>query len=214
MAKHVYTYIDPTSKRDLDEACGILANHGVIAYPTDVNWAFGCDAASSQAMAKIRLLKPHHPKEQPFSLLCGSVSMVAAVAYIENFAYRLIKKVLPGPYTFIMKRTHDLPRQIKDKRKLVGIRVPDSPLLLDLVNLYEKPIATTSLPILVGQDPITFGYEIEEKYGHGIDLILDLGEQLFPAETNIIDLSEGQVRIVRRGVGDLTIFERLGVDLS
>ena len=217
MAKHIYTYVNPSSERDLAQACKVLENDGVIAYPTDVNWAFGCDASSRKAIARIRQLKPHHPREQPFSLLCNSISMVASVGYIENSAYRLLKKCLPGPYTLLLQRTHDLPRQIKDKRKIVGVRVPDCPLLLDLVGAYGKPIATTSMPCYEQKDkkPATYGFEVEEQYGHGIDLILDLGEEMHPNETSIVDMSDDSGgKIIRVGSGDISLFERFGFELS
>ena len=212
MARHIYTYVHPTSPKDLAAACRALENDGVIAYPTDVNWALGCDPASKKALDKIRLLKPYHPKEQPFSLMCDSLGMVSTVAHIENFAYRLIKKALPGRYTFILNRTHDLPRQIEDKRKNVGVRVPDSPLLLDLIKAFGKPIATTSLQATtpdqdIGEKPLTFGYEIDAAFGHGLDIILDLGEELLPDETTIIDFSDGRIEVVREGRGCLKNFE-------
>jgi len=208
MTQHIYTYINPTSARDLSVACRALENDGVIAYPTDVNWAFGCKPSSRKAMEKIRSLKPFHPKEQPFSLLCNSLSMIASVAHIENFSYRLIKRALPGPYTFILNRTHDLPRQIKDKRKTVGVRIPDSPLLSDLIEMFGGPIATTSLPGQgEGEKPLTFGYEIESLYGHGIDVILDLGDEVHGNETTIVDFTDGTVLVRREGIGCLKMFE-------
>lgn len=215
LAKHLYTYQNPTSKRDLQAACEALSQDGVIAYPTDVNWAFGCDPSSKKAMEKIRLLKPNHPKEQPFTLLCSSIQMVASVAHIENSSYRVLKRSLPGPYTFLLKRTHDLPRQIKDKRKIVGVRVPLSPLLTDLIEMFGKPIASSSLPEDTGapKKTITFGYELDEVYGHGLNLILDLGEEVHPNLTSVVDLTEGSGRVLRLGCGDLQLFERFGIEL-
>lgn len=207
MAKLLYTFINPTSKRHIAEACRILADDGVIAYPTDVNWAFGCDAASVKAIDRIHRLKPMHPMEQPFSLMCDTLTMVSSVGIIENFSYRLLKKVLPGPYTFLLRRAKNLPRQIHDKRKIVGVRVPNSPLLLDLIAAYGKPIATSSVPISSGGggiaegQPFKYGHEIEGVYGHGIDLILDLGEEVTSLETTIIDVSDGAVVVVRKGEG-------------
>lgn len=215
MAKHLYTYINPTCERDLVTAVRVLAQDGVLAYPTDVNWAFGCDPSSTKALNRIRALKPQHPKEQPFSLLCSSVAMIASVAHIDNMAYRVLKKTLPGPYTYLLPRTHDLPRQIKDKRKVVGVRMPACPLLLDLITLYGKPLATTSLPLpsQPEQNPLTFGYQIDSLYGHALDLILDLGSEVLPAETSIINFSSGVCIIVRAGAGDLSHLKGISVDL-
>lgn len=214
MARHIYTYINPTSERDLLEACRVLDNDGILAYPTDVNWALGCNAASKKAINKLYVLKAEHPKGQAFSLLCDSLSMVASVAYIENFAYRIIRRALPGPYTFLLQRNHDLPRKIKDMRKVVGIRIPDSPLLLDLIRMFGKPLITTSMPpgpaFSEGdQQYLTFGYQINEAFGHAIDLILDLGEEIQPDETTIIDLSTTAIKIIRQGKGLTAEFESI-----
>jgi tRNA threonylcarbamoyl adenosine modification protein (Sua5/YciO/YrdC/YwlC family) len=208
MAKHVYTYINPPSERDLDEACAVLADGGLLAYPTDVNWAIGCDAANSKALDRIRLLKPGHPKEQPFSLICASISMAAKIANIEGSDYRVLKQTLPGPFTFLLQRNRSLPRQIKDKRRTVGIRVPASPLVLALVEKFGRPLATTSLPRqIVGAEHhaatvVKFGYELDDKFGHALDLILDLGTEIESLETTVIDMTEGGPIVVRQGVGE------------
>jgi len=209
VAKLLYTYINPSSPKDLAEACRVLENGGVIAYPTDVNWAFGCDPSSKTAVEKIRLLKPHHPKEQPFSLLCDSISMMASIADIDGTSFSILKRILPGPFTVFLKSSRNLPKQMNDRRKLVGVRIPDCPLLVDLIRLFEKPIATTSIPYTIPHEHsrhdedelLHYGYEVEQLYGHGVDLILDLGHAVPAKETTILDMSEGEVRLVRQGLG-------------
>lgn len=207
MAKLIYTYDNPPSERDLEEACKILYNDGVIAYPTDVNWAFGCDAANVKALDKIRLLKPSRPKERPFSLLCSDISMASTIGNITHSSYRFLKKAWPGPYTIIVQRNKNLARQIKDKRKVVGIRIPNSPLILALVKKFGSPLATTSIPNMPNEIPISMGYQVEQYFGHGINLILDLGEQSIGRESTIIDFTEGYPTLVRPGVGDPSIFD-------
>ena len=214
LGKHIYTFQNPSSEKHLKEACDVLASGGVIVYPTDVNWAFGCDPTSKKALDRIRRLKPHHPKEQPFSLICNSLSMVAKYAYLENHWYRVLKKALPGPYTLLLKGTHNLSRLIKDKRKTVGVRVPACHLLLDLIDLYSNPIISSSLPEGgVNKKPLTFGYELHEVYGHGVDLLLDLGNEVLSNQTTIIDLTEGAGKLIRQGLGDLSKFEGCGIEL-
>ena len=208
MAKHIYTFVNPCVEKHLDLACEILGNDGVLAYPTDVNWAFGCDASSSKALQRIKALKPDHPKDQPFSLLCESLSMIANIANVENYAYRRLRKILPGPYTIMLQSNRTLPKQIGDKRACVGVRVPKAPLLLEIISRFGKPLATTSLPqsdssSRGGAEYLQYGYEIEQTFGHQLDLILDLGQEMFPRETTIVDLREAEVKVIREGEGSV-----------
>ncbi len=202
MAEHLYTYINPTSERDMDRVCRLLEHDGVLAYPMDHNWAFGCDASSVKALDRIRRSKPTHPKDRPFSLICSDISMAATVATIDNNQYRALKKCWPGPYTVILKRGRNLVRQIKDKRQVVGVRIPESPLIRDLVSRYGKPLATTSVPELASGEIPKFGYQIIEEFGHGIDLLMDLGDELPGLESTVIDFSDDEPVVVRVGVGD------------
>lgn len=206
MAEHLYTFINPTAERHLSKVCRILEADGVIAYPMDVNWAFGCDAGSPKALERIRRLKPTHPKEQPFSLICSDISMAASVGNIDNHQYRVLKKCWPGPYTVILKRHRSLPRQIKDKRPVVGVRIPESPLMRDLVKMWGKPLATTSVPLLSDGTMAKMGYQVFDEFGHGIDLLLDLGEELPGLDSTVIDFTEEQPILVREGVGDPDVF--------
>ncbi|NRA67847.1 MAG: threonylcarbamoyl-AMP synthase [Pseudobacteriovorax sp.] len=206
MSEHLYTYDDPPSERDLDKACSILEKSGVIAYPMDVNWAFGCDASQSKALEKIRRLKPSHPKVQPFSLICADIAMAANVGNIDHQVYRYLKKAWPGPYTIIVKRNRSLPRQIKDKRQVVGIRIPKCPMVRALVERFGKPVATTSIPLGSDDEPLKMGYQIFDNYGHAIDLLLDLGEELPGLDSTVIDFTEGYPVLVRKGVGELEVF--------
>lgn len=202
MAEHLYTFINPTSERDLSRACRVLESDGVLAYPMDLNWALGCDARSVKALDRIRRLKPSHPKDRPFSLICSDIAMAAEVVNIDNAQYRVLKKVWPGPYTVILKRQRTLARQIKDKRPVVGVRIPESPLIRDLVSRLGRPMATTSLPALQDGQGAKLGYQVMEEFGHGIDLLLDLGEELLGLESTVIDFADGEAILVRLGVGD------------
>ena len=166
MAKLLYTYVQPTAPKHLEQACSILEQGGLLVYPTDVNWAIGCDPSKKKAIERILQLKPTHPKKQPFSFLCNSIAMIADYAWIENNTYRILKKILPGPYTILLKSKKQLQHWIEDKRKILGIRFPDTPLLTDLIHAYGGPILSSSLPqrILDSKGDIKelhFGFEIE-----------------------------------------------------
>ena len=206
LGKLLYTYDDPPSEKHLKQACNLLENDGVLCYPMGSNWAFGCDASKPKALDRIRLLKPEHPKAKSFSLICSSIKMASSFGHIDHQLYRILKKVWPGPYTILVKSTLSLPRQIKDKRQIVGLKIPDCQLMRALVEAYGKPMATTSVPKREDGFDFKMGYEIEEVYGHALDLILDLGEELSGEESTIVDFSEGYPEIIREGLGDISIF--------
>lgn len=201
MAKLIYTYTHPTSEKDLRATVNILEHDGVIAYPTDVNWAFGCSPSSKKALDRIMALKPQHPKQQPFTLLCNNVSMIAQYAEVTNNDFRVLKRLFPGPFTVLLNRGRTFPKQLKDKRTQVGVRIPDSPLLLDLITLFDQPLATSSVPPRPQGEPFSYGYEVDQVYGHALDLILDLGTPSTYLETTVIDLTQGEMEIVREGAG-------------
>lgn len=209
MGQHLYTHNNPIPESDLDKIQRILESEGVIAYPTDVNWAFGCLASSPRAVEKLLRLKVTHPKEQPLALICDSISMASNYANIESTVYPFLKKALPGPFTVLLERNARLPKYINDKRRVVGIRIPHMDYLCAVIRRVDTPLATTSVPsLVVGEEvhPYHFGYEVFEKYGHGLDLLVDLGDELYGLETTVVDLTTGEPVLVRKGIGDPKLF--------
>lgn len=207
MSEHIYTFINPISKKHVAKALHILRNNGVICYPLEQNWAFGCLANSSKGIDKIRKLKPTHPKSRPFSLICSDISMASKYGIIENYHYRVLKKAWPGPYTILLKSIKNISKELKDKRKIVGIRIPDSPLVIELINSLEIPLATTTVPEKAPDLPYKMGFEIFDDFGHGIDLCLDLGDELTGLESTVVDFTEDGPNIIREGFGDPAIFQ-------
>lgn len=214
MGDHLYTYTNPVNIKDLERCRQVLEDGGILAYPTDFNFAFGCDASSSTALAKIQRLKPSHPSDRPFSLLCSSMSMASEVAQVDSQAFRILKRLWPGPYTVLLPSNRSLPKLINDKRKVVGLRVPSNELLQKLIELFGRPLATTSVPEVRAHDvsgemiqrPPRFGYEVFENFGHAVDIVLDLGDEVSGEESTVVDMSEGELTVVRQGVGSLDIF--------
>ena len=201
MAEHIYTYDNPPSAKDLARACRVLGNDGVIGAPAAVNWNFLCAADRPKALSKVHGLKPARPKEQPLSLVCSSISMASEYGYIDQSGYRMLKKIWPGPYTVIAASTKSVLRDIKDKRKQVGIIVPASPLLRALVDEYGKPLAKTTIPEKAGGAAVQYGHEVFDLYGHAVDLILDLGEAVSGAESTLLDITGDSVVLRRQGAG-------------
>lgn len=209
MAQHVYTYENPPSPKDIQKAVSILKQGGVIAYPTDFNWGIGCDASQSKAIARMRKLKPG--KNKPFSLICADISMAAEYSYVENWAYRQMRRALPGPFTLLLKPNRNLEKVTHDKRKTVGIRIPHCPMLLELVKSLGAPLANTSVP--EGREVIRMGWQVAEELGHCLDLILDLGEEVSGLQSTIIDFTSGHARLVRQGMGNADLFDLSSSDL-
>ena len=213
MGTHLFTYDDPPAERDIRRAMEVLGRDGVLAYPNDLNWAFGCHAASSKALDRVRLLKPAHPRERPFGLVCSSIAMAADYAVISNAAYRVLKRAWPGPYTILLAATRTLPRQLKDKRRVVGIRIPASAMVRTLVERLGSPLATTSVPVTgraAGDElpqPPHFGYQVFEEFGHAVDLVLDFGTELPGLESTVIDWTGPTPVVLRPGAGDPALFQ-------
>jgi tRNA threonylcarbamoyl adenosine modification protein (Sua5/YciO/YrdC/YwlC family) len=132
--------------------------------------------------------------------------MAAEYVNIDNSAYRMLKKAWPGPYTVLLTATRNFPRQLKDKRRVVGIRIPESPLLLAVVDKLGRPLATTSVPAPKDGEPMHFGYQVFEEHGHALDLLLDLGQELAGQESTIGDLTSGVPELIRAGAGDAGLF--------
>jgi tRNA threonylcarbamoyl adenosine modification protein (Sua5/YciO/YrdC/YwlC family) len=203
MGDHLYTYVDPPNQRHIDQIITVLRQGGVIALPTGTNWAFCCDATSKKGVAAIRKLKPMHPKEQPFSLICDSISMATKYGRINQNAYRVLNRSLPGHFTVILKSSRLLPKLLKNKRTEVGVRIPNEPITLEIVRQYGGPIIATSVPQNANGTAYTMGFDIHETHGHGVDLTVDIGGELSGEETTILDLTGDEIVLVRQGAGHL-----------
>lgn len=200
--QHLFTYIDPIPDKHLEQVCRVLAQGGIVSYPTDVNWAVGCDATNVKSVTRLRQLKAPHP--QPFTLMCADISMVSRIANVDDQAFKFLRKLTPGPYTLILKSNRTLAKQINDRRLNVGVRIPKFALLQAIVQRFGKPLATTTC----GKDneELRFGYEVQEKYGHMLDLLIDLGTEVEPRMTSIVDFSMNIPIVIRKGAGDVSMF--------
>lgn len=205
MSDHLYTHIDPPNPRHLARVASILEEGGVVALPAGTNWMFCCDAASKKGVARIRRLRPMHPKEKPFSLICSSISMASKMARIGNSSFRILSRICPGHFTILFRSSKHVPKLLDNKRATVGIRIPNEPLTLAVVEHYGKPLIAASVPADAEGRLITMGFMVQESYGHGLDLVLDLGEELIGKETTILDFTSGEVEVVREGAGDLSL---------
>lgn len=195
---------DNPQPRLINQVAEMLRNGAVICYPTDTVYGIGCDIYNQKAIKRIHQIK-RRPKDKPFSFMCSSLKNVSNYGHVSNMAYRLMKKNLPGPYTFVLPASKLVPKIMITKQKTVGIRVPDNNISLALVNALGNPILTTSA-ILEGNDvPLTEAYEFEERLGKQLDLIID-GGLVYPDPSTVISLTGEAPEILRQGKGDISQF--------
>ncbi len=176
----------------------------IICYPTDTGYGVGCDMFNQKAIKRIIQIKKR-PKRKPFSFMCSNLKNISEYAHVSNTAYRLLKKNLPGPYTFVLPGTKLVPKIMSTTQKTVGIRVPDSPICQLLLETLGNPIINTSIPIEEDAPPPTEAYEIEMILGKRVDIIID-GGPVFPDPSSVIDLTGNTPLILREGKGDITPF--------
>ena len=191
--------------RLIAQAVERLRAGAVIVYPTDSNYALGCqlgDKAAAERIRHIRQTDRHHN----FTLVCRDLSEIAAYAKVDNQRYRLLKAATPGPFTFILQATHEVPRRLQHpRRKSIGIRVPDNAIVRALLAELGEPVMSCTL-ILPGDDwPLSDPEEIDERLGHEVDLIVDGGPgQREP--TTVLDLTDDAPQLIRQGFGDASPF--------
>ncbi len=190
--------------RLIRKAVEILQRGGVIAYPTDTYYGIGCDIMNKKAIERIYLIK-HRDKNKPFSFICSGLKNISDYAKVSNYAYKTMKRLLPGPYTFILEGSKLVPKIMLTKRKTAGIRVPDHAICMALVETLGSPILTTSATLPDGSilnDP----YLIEDNFGKRLDLIIDGGT--VPAEpSSVISLISDEPEVIREGLGKIDFME-------
>ena len=195
--------IHPThpQARLVSAAVDALRSGALIAYPTDSSYALGCHLGDKRAMDRIRRIR-RTDKNHNFTLVCSDLAEISTYARVENWAYRLIKSLSPGPYTFILPATREVPKRLQNpKRRTIGIRVPDHTLARAILESLGEPIMSSTL-MLPGDDmPITNSDDAMERVGHDVDLIIDAGPTGIEP-TTVLDLSHGEVEILRQGLGD------------
>lgn len=183
------------------EAIVIIRSGGVIIYPTDSGYALGCQMGNKDAVQRIRQIRQLDEKHH-FTLICRDLSELSTYAEFDNATYRLLRGNTPGPYTFILRATHEVPRRLMHpKRRTIGLRIPDQPITSALLEMLDEPLISSTL-ILPGQDaPLIEPQAMRDLLGNKVDLIIDGGScGLEP--TTIIDLVDGAPRIIRVGKGD------------
>ncbi len=199
----VKLYEESPNQREIDKVVEVLREGGIVIYPTDTLYAFGCDALNVRAVEKICALKGINPQKNNLSIICYDLSDVSEYAKVNTATFKLMRRNLPGPFTFILYTTSTLPRIYKNK-KTVGIRVPDNNIIRELVLQLGNPIMTTSI---FGDENEAVEYRtdpelIHEKWGNIADIVVDGGEGGLEPST-VIDCTKDLPEIIRQGKGEL-----------
>lgn len=203
MARYVEIHPKDPQSRLIAEVVATIRNGGLIAYPTDSSYAFGCHIGDKAAMDRIRRIR-ETDKNHNFTLVCTDLSEISLYARLDNWAYRLLKSLTPGPYTFILQATREVPKRLQNpKRRTIGIRVPDHPIAQAMLRALGEPVMSSTLQLPGDDLPLTDVQEIEERIGSQIELIVE-GGAIGVEPTTVLDLSSGSIEILRRGRGDVS----------
>jgi len=206
MSQYFEIHPDNPQPRLIHQAVKIVREGGVIVYPTDSSYALGChigDKAAMERICRIRQVSKNHN----FTLVCRDLAEITTYAKVDNQDYRLMKGLTPGPYTFILKATREVPKRLQNpKRKTIGIRVPDTPIVRDLLGELNEPMMSSTL-ILPGDElPINEPWDMRERLEHEVDLVIDGGH--CPVEpTSVVVLTDDPPTVYRHGRGDVSMLE-------
>lgn len=197
-------YEKNNNPKDLAEVVRVLEEGGIIIYPTDTMYAIGCHGLKERAIECICKLKGIDPRKNNLSVICYDLSNISEYAKVDNATFKLMKRNLPGPFTFILSTSSRLPKIFRN-RKEVGIRVPDNHIIREICRLLDAPILTTTLPLEEGEDMeyVTTPELIEEKFGRDVELVIDGGIGGTEPST-VVDCTEGEAEVVRQGKGILS----------
>lgn len=206
MSEYLYIHPDDPQARLIKQAVHLIKQGAVVVYPTDSGYAIGCQIGDKDSLTQICRIRDIG-KDHNFTLMVRDLSELSVYARVENQAFRLLKNNTPGPYTFVLKGTKEVPKRLLNpKRKTIGLRVPENRIAQALLAELNEPLMSTSL-ILPGKEVAESDpYEIEQKLGNQIGVLIDgghIGEQ----PTTVIDLADGDIMIRRRGQGDTSPFE-------
>lgn len=203
MARVVHLHPENPQPRRVAEVVAAIRAGGLIAYPTDSSYALGCHIGDKRAMDRIHRIR-RTDKNHNFTLVCSDLSEIGLYARVDNWAYRLLRAHTPGPYTFILPATRGVPKRLQNpKRRTIGIRVPDHPVVKAMLELLGEPIMSSTLHLPGDDIPMTAADDIEARIGHEVEVIVDSGA-VGIEPTSVIDLSSGGVEILRVGRGDVS----------
>ena len=192
--------------RTVTQLAAMLRQDAVIAYPTDSCNALGCALGSRAGAQRIRRIR-NLPESQPLAVVCADMAQLGPLVTMDNVAFRAIRSTTPGPYTFVLPASRELPKLLADpKRRTVGVRIPAHPFVRALLRELGEPLVSSTLILPGDDDPLTDGWQINEHIGHLVEAVVDAGE-CGTAPSTVIDWTAGYPEVTRVGAGDPAPFE-------
>ena len=207
MSQYFAIHPENPQQRLIEQAVQVVRQGGILVYPSDSGYAIGCRIGDKSALERICRIRDID-KDHNFTLMCRDLSELSTYARVDNIAFRLLKNNTPGPYTFILKATKEVPKRLQNpKRKTIGIRVSDDPITMALLETLGEPLMSTSLVLGDNDFAESDPYEIQDKLDAQVDGIID-GEHRGEAPTTVVDLADGDIVVTRVGSGDPSPFQQ------
>ena len=205
-AERLKIHPDNPQPQRLDRAAELIASGAVVAYPTDSCYALGCHLSDAASVTRIRRIR-QTDKRHFFTLVCRDLSEIATYARVNNQVYRLLRKLTPGPYTWVLRATGEVPKKLTEpRRKTIGIRVPAHPVAQALLERHGAPLISTTLQMPGDDYPLSDPDEVMERLGRLVDVVIDSGScHIEPS--SVIDLTGDVPNVIRAGLGDVSLFE-------
>lgn len=202
MSEYYYIHPDNPQRRLIAQAVEIIHKGGIVVYPTDSSYAIGCHLGNKQAAERIRRIR-QLDKHHNFTLVCRDLSEIAQYSKVDNINYRLLKSQTPGPFTFILPATGEVPRRLLNpKRKTIGLRIPDNQIVMALLEELQEPLMSSTLILPDDEFPMTDPQQIQLQLENHVDLIID-GGYSGHQPTTVIDLTDEQPVVLREGKGEV-----------
>ncbi len=206
MARYFDVHPQNPQPRSIAQVVQILREDGVIAYPTDTCYALGCRIDNFSGLERIRRIRGHDERHH-MTLVCADFAQLGQLVHLDNAEFRAVKAVTPGPYTFILKATKEVPRRLyHPNKKTVGIRIPDNNVVRSLLTELGEPMLSSTLILKDQEEPMTDGWTIKEELDHQLDAVIDAGE-CGAVPSTVVDWTDGYPEVIRVGVGDPSPFE-------
>jgi tRNA threonylcarbamoyl adenosine modification protein (Sua5/YciO/YrdC/YwlC family) len=206
MARYFDVHPDNPQPRSIGQVVTLLRDGGLIVYPTDSCFAFGCALGNLAGLNRIREIR-HLDHRHHFTLVCRDFGQLGQFVHVDNKVFRLVKACTPGSYTFILPATKEVPRRLlHPKKQTVGVRIPRHTVTQALLSELGEPLVSSTLLMPGTEEPMTEGWEIKERLDHVVDAVIDSGECGIEP-TTVVDLSGSEPEVLRRGAGELSRFE-------